>query len=143
VRVYDASGAWGDPEFRGDVRDGLPALRREWIIARGDVEEYAGREVLPQDDGYLTEGAREFAKIKTGASSKSFPVFVVRRCARARARVTQMHYARKGIVTPEMEFVACAKIWGARWCWTRRRARRMMKHATRSLINMKVALSVR
>src|SRR5689334_9998543 len=57
VRVYDTSGPWGDPEVRCDVRDGLAALRREWIHARGDVEEYEGREVEPQDDGYLTEGA--------------------------------------------------------------------------------------
>ncbi|MBL8170649.1 MAG: phosphomethylpyrimidine synthase, partial [Acidobacteria bacterium] len=40
IRVYDVSGPWGDPQFNGDVRDGLPALRRNWIIARGDVEEY-------------------------------------------------------------------------------------------------------
>ena len=62
VRVYDTSGPWGDPEVRCDVRDGLAALRREWILARGDVEEYEGREVLPQDDGYLTKGAAELAK---------------------------------------------------------------------------------
>src|SRR3712207_6317516 len=43
VRVYDTSGPWGDPDARCDVRDGLPALRREWILARGDVEEYEGR----------------------------------------------------------------------------------------------------
>src|SRR5690606_31771639 len=53
VRVYDTSGPWTDPTFRGNVRDGLPAHRGEWIRARGDVEEYQGREVLPQDNGYL------------------------------------------------------------------------------------------
>lgn len=47
VRVYDPSGPWGDPSYKGDVRDGLPALRREWIIARGDVEEYEGRSIKP------------------------------------------------------------------------------------------------
>src|ERR1043165_256237 len=52
VRVYDTSGPWGDPEVKCDVRDGLAALRREWILARGDVEEYEGRETIPQDDGY-------------------------------------------------------------------------------------------
>ncbi len=107
VRVYDASGMWGDPAFNGDVRDGLPAVRREWIVSRGDVEEYAGREVLPQDDGYLTAGAREFAKVKDRGKLEEFPGL---RRAPLRARsgqcVTQMHYARKGIVTPEMEFVA-------------------------------------
>ena len=53
VRVYDSSGPWGDPAMDCDVRDGLPALRREWIVARDDVEEYEGRELQPIDDGYL------------------------------------------------------------------------------------------
>ena len=52
VRVYDTSGPWTDPQQKQNVRDGLPALRRDWIVARGDVEEYAGREILPQDNGY-------------------------------------------------------------------------------------------
>jgi phosphomethylpyrimidine synthase len=107
VRVYDTSGPWGDPDVRCDVRDGLSALRREWILARGDVEEYEGREVEPQDDGYLTEGAAEFAKQKDRGRLEPFPG--LRRAplrARAGACVTQMHYAKRGIVTPEMEFVA-------------------------------------
>jgi phosphomethylpyrimidine synthase len=107
VRVYDTSGPWGDPDVRCDVRDGLSALRREWILARGDVEEYVGREVAPQDDGYLTEGAAEFAKQKDRGRLEPFPG--LRRAplrARAGACVTQMHYAKRGIVTPEMEFVA-------------------------------------
>jgi phosphomethylpyrimidine synthase len=107
VRVYDTSGAWGDPDARCDVRDGLPALRREWILARGDVEEYTGREVLPQDDGYLTEGAAEFAKHRDRGKLEPFPGL---RRAPLRAKpghaVTQMHYARRGHITPEMEFVA-------------------------------------
>src|SRR5262245_34781631 len=53
VRVYDTSGPWGDPDFRGDVTQGLPCLRAKWIRDRGDVEEYEGREVQPIDDGYL------------------------------------------------------------------------------------------
>ncbi|MGH9942160.1 MAG: phosphomethylpyrimidine synthase ThiC, partial [Pyrinomonadaceae bacterium] len=65
VLVYDASGPWGDPAVRCDEREGLPGLRREWILARVDVEEYAGREVKPEDDGYLTAGAREYAQAKT------------------------------------------------------------------------------
>src|SRR5512141_2550198 len=44
VRVYDTSGVWTDPETKCDVREGLPALRRDWIVGRGDVEEYEGRE---------------------------------------------------------------------------------------------------
>ncbi len=107
VRVYDASGAWGDPNFKGDVRDGLPCVRREWIVARGDVEEYIGREVSPQDDGYLTAGAREFAKIKDNSKLEEFPG--LRRAplrARSGQNVTQLHYARHGIITPEMEYIA-------------------------------------
>src|ERR687890_553999 len=107
VRVYDTSGPWGDPEVRCDVRDGLAALRREWILARGDVEEYEGREVAPQDDGYLTEGAAEFAKQKDRGRLEPFPG--LRRAplrAKTCACVAQMHYAKRGIVTPEMEFVA-------------------------------------
>ncbi|MET0621740.1 MAG: phosphomethylpyrimidine synthase ThiC [Pyrinomonadaceae bacterium] len=107
VRVYDTSGPWGDPEVKCDVSAGLPALRREWILARADVEEYVGRDVLPQDDGYLTEGAAEFAKHKDKGRLEHFPG--LKRAplrARAGACVTQMHYARRGVVTPEMEFVA-------------------------------------
>ena len=51
VRVYDCSGPWGDPNFTDTSDEGLPALRREWILKRGDVEEIDGREVKPQDDG--------------------------------------------------------------------------------------------
>ena len=107
VRVYDTSGPWGDPEVRCEVSAGLPPLRREWIHARGDVEEYEGREVLPQDDGYLTEGAAEFAKVRERGRLEPFPG--LRRAplrAKPGACVTQMHYARRGVVTPEMEFVA-------------------------------------
>ena len=124
VRVYDTSGPWGDPAMRSDVREGLPTLRRHWILARGDVEEYAGRELQPIDDGYLTfdaaSQARQKAKTAAGPSSSSsasnpsfayrledFPA-LSRTPLRAKAGqcVTQMHYARRGIVTPEMEFIA-------------------------------------
>ncbi|HEX8143534.1 MAG TPA: phosphomethylpyrimidine synthase ThiC [Pyrinomonadaceae bacterium] len=107
LRVYDTSGPWDDPSVRCDVREGLPALRREWIIARGDTEEYAGRVVKPEDNGYLTAGAEEYAKAKDRGRLEPFPG--LRRAplrARAGKRVTQMHYARRGIITPEMEFIA-------------------------------------
>src|SRR5438094_4905122 len=52
VRVYDTSGPWGDPDFHGDVTQGLPPLRRDWILKRGDVDEIEGRVVRPIDDGY-------------------------------------------------------------------------------------------
>ncbi|HYP52026.1 MAG TPA: phosphomethylpyrimidine synthase ThiC [Pyrinomonadaceae bacterium] len=107
VRVYDTSGPWGDPEVTPDVRDGLPPLRLAWIRARGDVEEYEGREVKPEDDGYLTAGAAEYAKSKDKGRLELFPG-LKRSPLRARAgrAVTQMHYAKRGVVTPEMEFVA-------------------------------------
>jgi phosphomethylpyrimidine synthase len=107
VRVYETAGPWGDPEMSCDEREGLPALRRDWIISRGDVEEYEGREVKPEDDGYLTAGAAEYARTRRSGRLEHFPG--LRRSplrARAGRRVTQMHYARRGVVTPEMEFVA-------------------------------------
>jgi phosphomethylpyrimidine synthase len=111
VRVYDCSGPWGDPAFTGTVEEGLPALRREWILKRGDVEEYDGREVKPIDDGYLTEKHRSLSKAKrqdeTGYRLEGLTA-PRRRPLRARAGqvVTQLQYARAGIITPEMEFIA-------------------------------------
>jgi phosphomethylpyrimidine synthase len=111
VRVYDTSGPWGDPSMQSDVREGLPSLRRHWILARGDVEEYEGRELKPIDDGYLTFDAASQARQKAKASGpyrlEDFPA-LSRTPLRARSGkcVTQMHYARRGIVTPEMEFIA-------------------------------------
>ncbi|MEJ7712934.1 MAG: phosphomethylpyrimidine synthase ThiC [Pyrinomonadaceae bacterium] len=107
IRVYDTSGAWDDPAVRCDVREGLPAIRRDWIVGRKDVEEYVGRDVKPEDDGYLTGKAAEFAKLKDRGRLEYFPG--LRRAplkAKPNCRVTQMHYARRGMVTPEMEFVA-------------------------------------
>ena len=107
VRVYDTTGPWGDAGARCSVHDGVPSLRREWIIGRGDVEEYEGRTVEPQDDGYLTEGAREYALNKDKGRLDPFPG--LRRLplrAKPGFAVTQMHYARRGIITPEMEFIA-------------------------------------
>ncbi|HEU4391613.1 MAG TPA: phosphomethylpyrimidine synthase, partial [Blastocatellia bacterium] len=64
IRVYDTTGPWGDGNTVCDVHDGITPLRRDWIVARGDVEEYEGREVAPIDDGYVTDGAREYARTK-------------------------------------------------------------------------------
>ncbi len=61
VRVYDTSGPWGDPAQTPDSAQGLPALREKWISGRGDVAEYDGREIKPEDNGYLTRGHEEFA----------------------------------------------------------------------------------
>jgi len=107
VRVYETSGPWGDPAFNGDVRDGLPALRREWIIARGDVEEYEGRAVKPEDNGYRSTEEAIYARDKAKGKLEEFPG-LRRQPLRAKSghAVTQMHYARRGHITPEMEFVA-------------------------------------
>ncbi|MDQ3132903.1 MAG: phosphomethylpyrimidine synthase ThiC [Acidobacteriota bacterium] len=107
VRIYDTSGVWTDPNQKCNVREGLPQLRREWITAREDVEEYVGREILPQDNGYLTRGAEDVAKIKDRGKLEEFPG-LKRAPLRAKGGkiVTQIHYARRGIITPEMEYVA-------------------------------------
>jgi len=107
VRVYDTSGPWSDPSADCDVTEGLPTLRREWILSRGDVEEYEGRERRPIDDGYLTFGAANRARVKDVGRLEDFPS--LKRAplrAKSGACVTQLHYARRGIITPEMEFIA-------------------------------------
>jgi len=105
VRVYDTSGPWGEPNFHGDVTMGLPALRRNWILERGDVEEYDGRTIRPEDDGYLSDTHAQHASEK--GKLKRFPG-LQRKPLRAKPGkvVTQLQYARAGIVTPEMEFIA-------------------------------------
>jgi phosphomethylpyrimidine synthase len=99
VRVYDTSGPYTDPDALIDIQAGLPQLRREWQMARGDVEAYDAREVKPEDNGQLGPDR-----------SGGVPPFpnVVRRPLRAKpgANISQMHYARQGIITPEMEYVA-------------------------------------
>jgi phosphomethylpyrimidine synthase len=109
VRVYDTSGPWGDPDFDGDVEKGLPALRAEWIRNRADVEEYDGRAVQPGDNGYLSVShAQQASERRGGLSPLQAPENAKRRPLRASAGhpVTQLWYARQGIVTPEMEFIA-------------------------------------
>ena len=108
VRVYDTSGPWGDGDFRGEVEHGLPGLRRVWIMARGDVAEYGGRCVQPGDNGYLSAvHANHASKREAKAALQEFPG-LCRKPLRASAGhpVTQLWYARQGIVTPEMEFIA-------------------------------------
>src|SRR5881392_2981494 len=105
VRVYDTSGPYGDPSVATDVSEGLRPMRREWIVGRGDVEEYEGRSLQPIDDGYLTFAAAQTAREK--GRLEDFPT--LRRTplrAKKGACVTQMHYAKQGIITPEMEFIA-------------------------------------
>ncbi len=97
VMVYDTSGPYTDQAADVDIRRGLAPLRDAWIRERADVEEYDGRPVTTLDDG----GERGVASIET------FPT-ALRRPLRAKpgANVSQMHYARRGLITPEMEFIA-------------------------------------
>ena len=108
VSVYDTSGPWGDPGFSGNVGEGLPPLRRTWILDRADLEEYEGRRTLPVDDGYLSEVHVESA-MRNGRRGQ-LEVFpgLKRSTLRASAGhpVTQLWYARQGIITPEMEYIA-------------------------------------
>ena len=108
VRVYDTSGPWGDPEFTGLVTEGLPATRDSWVHSRGDVEAYEGREVRPGDNGYLsTKHAESAAESRADAALKPFPGLKRKPLRASKGHpVTQLWYARQGIVTPEMEFIA-------------------------------------
>lgn len=100
VRVYDTSGPYTDANYSVDITKGLPPLRSTWIHERGDVEEYEGREVKACDNGYKDENDPR-------ANHNVFPG-LKRKPLRAKKgrNVTQLHYARKGIITPEMEFIA-------------------------------------
>lgn len=99
LRVYDTSGPMTDPEFQMDIRKGLPALRNHWIMERGDVEAYEGRAVQPEDNGLKPGGRRAGAEEYPGFRGQPLR-------AQAGRCVTQMHYARQGVITPEMEYAA-------------------------------------
>ncbi len=93
--VYDTSGPYTDTKYMADINKGLPRLRDAWIRARGDVEDYAPREIVEADNGF--------------AGKNLVAEFPVKNCplrAKSGVSVTQMEYARRGIVTPEMEYVA-------------------------------------
>ncbi|MBI2509172.1 MAG: phosphomethylpyrimidine synthase ThiC, partial [Betaproteobacteria bacterium] len=96
LQVYDTSGPYTDPEARIDIRAGLPALRQRWIEERGDTEEL---------DGPSSRYGRErladakLARLRFQLGRKP-------RRAKPGRNVTQMHYARRGLITPEMEFIA-------------------------------------
>ena len=94
--VYDSSGPYTDPNVLTDIKQGLAPLRRKWIEARGDVEDYEGREIKPEDNGFV-EGDR---------LTPEFPVKPRPLRAKDGKAVTQLAYARAGIITPEMEFIA-------------------------------------
>ncbi|ALC80473.1 MULTISPECIES: phosphomethylpyrimidine synthase ThiC [Bacillus] len=96
VRVYDTSGPYTDKNQHINIQEGLKPLRSNWISERDDVEEYEGRKVKPEDNGYRT------------VSNEADHPGLIRKPLRAKQgkNVTQLHYARKGIITPEMEFIA-------------------------------------
>jgi len=98
VTVYDTSGPYTDPEVDIDVHRGLPDLRGAWIEARGDTEFYEGREIAPIDNGH-EEQDKAFRFYNEALQRQP-------RRAKAGGNVTQIHYARQGIITPEMEFIA-------------------------------------
>src|SRR5947208_1683554 len=110
VRVYDTSGPWGDPSVTLDPIQGLPPSRRDWILKRGDVEGIAGRVIQPIDDGYLSETHAAHAKSKRPSNSNGSSKLQAPGSKLLRAKpgncVTQLAYARRGIITPEMEFIA-------------------------------------
>ncbi len=96
VIVYDASGPYSDPLAAIDIAKGLPRIREDWLDRRADSAFYEGRHVIPADNGFAT-GER---------LTKEFPLRNTPRKAVAGKAVTQLAYARAGIITPEMEFVA-------------------------------------
>jgi phosphomethylpyrimidine synthase len=108
VRVYDCSGPWGDPQTRPDASKGLLPIRANWILSRADVQEYQGREVRPEDNGYLTRGHEEYASQAERRNRHNPWQGQKRQPLKSSAGhpVTQLWYARQGIVTPEMEYVA-------------------------------------
>ena len=99
VLVYDTSGPYTDPDVEIDVRKGLMPIRQQWIIARGDVEAYTGRVELPEDNGH--KNPDQMADIERFNRSG-------RAIYRAKPgqNVSQLHYAKKGMITPEMEYIA-------------------------------------
>ncbi|MBV5112202.1 phosphomethylpyrimidine synthase ThiC [Bacillus altitudinis] len=99
IRVYDTSGPYTDAEAHIDVTKGLKRLRSAWIKEREDTESYEGRQVKPEDNGYRLNGKESFQ-----AAHTDFHHVPLR--GKQGACVTQMHYAKKGIITPEMEFIA-------------------------------------
>ena len=99
VRIYDTSGPYTDAGAGIDIAAGLPALRLPWIAARGDCERYAGREVKPEDNGIF--GGLKQPEVQQFPNVNAMPWR-----AKGGAAVTQIAYARRGVITAEMEYVA-------------------------------------
>jgi len=131
IRLYDTSGPWGDPAFSGSVKTGLPTYRRHWILERTDVEETGTRGVEPEEDGVnsLTDELYRIDKLR--AKGKLAPISQAKRPilrAKSGRRVTQLHYALQGIVTPEMEYVAIRENMGRAAAFEASEARNSLRH---------------
>jgi phosphomethylpyrimidine synthase len=108
VTLYDCSGPYTDPDVAIDVTRGLPPVREAAVLARGDTETYAGRVLQAVDDG-LKAGERHDERMSALRAAAQGLQRTPRRAlggVGAGGNVTQMHYARRGIITPEMEFIA-------------------------------------
>jgi len=126
--LYDTSGPYTDPAVDIDVRRGLADVRGAWIAERGDTESYAGRLAKILDDGgrHETRDQQRIDRLRAEAAALQRTP----RRAKSGGNVTQMHYARRGIVTPEMEYVALREngrqAWMAEYMADEARARRVM-----------------
>ncbi|PLX42695.1 MAG: phosphomethylpyrimidine synthase ThiC, partial [Hyphomicrobiales bacterium] len=96
ITVYDTSGPYTDPAVTTNIYEGLPRLREAWVEERGDTERYQGRHVKPEDNSFA-EGDRLVSE---------FPNLHQPRRSKSGEAVTQLAYARRGIITPEMEYIA-------------------------------------
>ena len=127
VSLYDTSGPYTDLKVEIDVRRGLPDVRGSWIAERNDTESYEGRSHQAIDEGVKHEDrdAERLAELRAAASSLQRTP----RRAKSGSNVTQMHYARRGIVTPEMEYVALRengkREWMAEYLANEERAKRV------------------
>ena len=96
VTVYDTSGPYTDPDVLIDINKGLPRMREKWVIERNDTIELED----------VTSEYGKARKINKSLDSIRFPIFHKPRVAKEGKKVTQLHYARNGVITPEMEYVA-------------------------------------
>lgn len=107
IKVYDTSGNWGDEYVKCNPTQGLPAIRLKWIKDRNDVEEYEGRNILPIDNGYMTEEELKSADADKNRKLEYYPGLRRKPLkAKSGTAVSQIYYAKKGIITPEMEYIA-------------------------------------
>jgi len=98
LHTYDTSGPYTDADVTTDIQQGLSPLRQSWILKRDDVEAYDGRQIQPVDNGFKPSDPRANMAVFPGLTHRPLR-------AKAGRTVTQLHYARRGVVTPEMEFI--------------------------------------